>query len=424
MLLSNYIKLFTKKIDKILTFLTIFLLKIRQKTFSPDRWLLSPILRWKVCVHRPHCSQYCIDALKRFWFFEWIKYCFYRVIDCHPFWKENKFFIWGKVYDPTMYKVVFFSSAQIWVPFLEKFLDDKRFEVVWVVTTPPKPAWRWLKLTPTPVQKFVENIWKNVENFLKTPVKLKWNDEFKKWLKELDPDFIVVISYWKIIPKEILEIPKIAPINVHWSLLPKYRWASPIQSVLLDWEDQTWITIMKMNEKLDEWDIIKQLKFNIPFDWTAKEIIDKMIQVGPQFLVDTIFEYAKWEVKEIPQNHNEATYCKKIKKEDWKINPLNDNLDLIYRKYRAFILWPWIYFNNLFEWQGGKCKLFKITYLKLDKNKFTNFKNKPLFLLDSWRIVLNPSVVEIKIRPEGKKDLSFGEFIRWYIKNGDKKYHW
>ncbi len=396
---------FLVTIDKLLTKSTIALIRLYQLLFSPDKSILfSPFLKWKVCLHYPHCSQYCIESLKRFWFFKGIKYCFERTTSCHPFGKENKFFLSGKIYEPVMYKIVFFSSAPIGIPFLEKFLQDKKFEVVWVVTTPPKPAWRWYKLSPSAIQKYVEE--KNLNIPLQTPDKLKNNKQFKNWLGSLDADFFVVISYWKIIPKDILEIPKIAPLNIHGSILPAYRGASPIQSALLNQDKKTWITLMKMNEKMDEGDIIKTLSFPIEFEDSSKTIIEKMTKYWPNFIADAIWQYGRWQLQETPQDHNKATYCKKIEKQDGKINPFQDNLDSIWTKYKAFILWPWIFF----EFNG---KNIKITYLKLNKEKFNQYKNLPLIDLESKQ--LNPAVEEIKFRPEWKKDMWWKEFKNGYL---------
>jgi TatD DNase family protein len=124
-----------KYIDKLLAHITIFLIKIYQFTISPDKWLPSLRLKWKICSHHPHCSQYSINCLKRYWFIKWIPKMTERVVSCTPS-KE-------KIYDPEYYKIVFFSWAPIWVPFLHELQKDKRFEIVWVVTMPDAPSGRW-----------------------------------------------------------------------------------------------------------------------------------------------------------------------------------------------------------------------------------------------------------------------------------------
>jgi methionyl-tRNA formyltransferase len=126
---------------------------------------------------------------------------------------------------------------------------------------------------------------------------------------------LVVIAYGKIIPQQILDIPTIAPINIHGSLLPKYRGASPIQSTLLHNDKETGITIMKMDATMDTGNMIDILRFGIPFDWTTQQLIQKMQTIGPKFLNDTLRKYAKKFLGEVKQNEDKATYCNKIEKE-------------------------------------------------------------------------------------------------------------
>jgi len=156
--------------------------------------------------------------------------------------------------------------------------------------------------------------------FIYTPTKLnpeksEEGKAFAERLKEKKPDLLVVIAYGKIIPQAILDIPKIAPINVHGSLLPKYRGASPIQSTLLNNDKETGITIMKMDATMDTGDMIDILRFRIPFNRTTKELIDEMKKIGPKFLNNTLRKYGKKLLGEVKQQEHKATYCGKIEKE-------------------------------------------------------------------------------------------------------------
>jgi len=160
----------------------------------------------------------------------------------------------------------------------------------------------------------------NNEEFISTPTKLnpeksEEGHQFAERLKEKNPDLLVVIAYGKIIPQAILDIPKIAPINVHGSLLPKYRGASPIQSTLLNNDKETGITIMKMDATMDTGNMIDILRFTIPFQRTTKELIHEMEKIGPKFLNDTLRKYGKKLLGEVVQQENKATYCGKIEKE-------------------------------------------------------------------------------------------------------------
>ena len=143
-----------------------------------------------------------------------------------------------------------------------------------------------------------------IENYVITPTKLnpgkpapygatgsEEGRQFAERLTEKNPDFLVVIAYGKIIPQAILDIPNIAPINIHGSLLPKYRGASPIQSTLLNNDKETGITIMKMDATMDTGNMIDILRFTIPFSRTTKELIDEMKKIGPKFLNNTLRKF-------------------------------------------------------------------------------------------------------------------------------------
>ncbi len=388
-----------KFLNFILAKIVIFFIKIYQFTLSPDKWLPSLWLKGKICVHKPHCSKYSIQVLNRFGFYPWIFKVMERVWSCHP-WNPN-------TYDPSHYKIVFLSSAAIWVNFLKELYENKNYEIVWVVTQEDKAVWRWMKIKENIIKKEAKKLW--VENIF-TPNKInpqkskEWQDFYNK-IKELEPDFLVVIAYGKIIPIDILNIPKKWAINIHWSILPKYRGASPIQSVLLNNEKETGITIMKMNEWMDTWNIIKIMKFDIEFDWNALDIINKMQNDWPKFFSEYLYKYWKWELIEQEQNDKEAIYCKKIQKEDWHIEPWKDSLREIYNKYRWYYLWPKIFFIH--NW-----KRFIIENLKIDKTLFE--KNKMESLISNNN-ELNESIKEIWIKPEGKKTISYNEFKANYL---------
>lgn len=313
-----------------------------------------------------------------------------------------------KIYDPEKYRVVFFSSAPIGVPFLKKLHEDKRFDVTGVVTMPDAPAGRGMKMQENVIRKE----WSILVDDIRTPNSLrldskKYGDEakqFTQWLQDKKPDFLVVIAYGKIIPQHILDIPTFWPINVHGSILPKYRGASPIQSVFLHDEKETGITIMKMDAGLDTWDMIDTQLFSIPFNRTAKDIIIKMQDRGPQFLADTLRNYGKWLLGEVKQDNAQATHCGKIEKEDGLIDPYSDSITSIYKKYRAYILWPKIYFMH-------KDKRVIVEELVLDEQLFEEQKDVAL-IVDKKQ---HPAIHTCSVKVEGKKATSLKEFIRNYM---------
>ena len=272
---------FFKKLNKILAKPAIRMITIYQYTLSPDKWLPSFWLKGKICAHEPHCSKYSINVLKRYGFWPGIFYATDRVLHCTA--------SMHKTYDPDHYRIIFFSSAPIGVPFLQSLENDKRFDVVGIVTQWDKPSGRWMEVSENIIKSTAKKLKRyhtSGEEFIITPTKLnpeksEEGHRFAERVKEKKPDILVVIAYGKIIPQIILDIPKIAPINVHGSILPKYRWASPIQSTLLNNDKETGITIMKMDASMDTGNLIDILRFTIPFRRTTKELIHEMETIGP-----------------------------------------------------------------------------------------------------------------------------------------------
>lgn len=249
----------------------------------------------------------------------------------------------------------------------------------------------------------------NDDNFIQTPEKIRPDKSeegkrFAEWLQSKKPDYIVVIAYGKIIPQAILDIPLVAPINVHGSLLPKYRGASPIQSVFLNNEKETWITIMKMAASLDTGDMVAIQKFPIPFDRTTRNVIEKMQEIGPDFLTDTLRKLGKWMYGYEKQDDSKATVCGKIEKESWEINPREDSIEDIYAKYRAYAMWPKIYFVY-------REKRVIIEQLEFDEKLFYADKDQPLVIHDT----LHPAVQVCVVKPEGSKSQSWSDFVKWYM---------
>ena len=331
-----------------------------------------------------------------------------------------------KIYDPDHYRVVFFSWAPIGVPFLHALAEDQRFEIVWVVTQWDKPVGRWMEMAENIIKIEAKRLTWNMEHstFIQTPNRLhpEKSDEgrqFTERLREQKPDFLVVIAYGKIIPQAILDIPVIAPINVHGSLLPKYRWASPIQSCLLNDDAETGITIMKMDAEMDTGDMIDKLGFKIGFDRTSKNIIERITHYGPKFLNDTLRKYGKWMLGEVKQDNEKATYCAKIEKESWQIDPRKDSLHDVYCKYRAYAQRPKIYFtipSSGIIWdnhQQSSVKRIIVEEIKLYENIYEKEKNIPLIYENH---TLNEAIEHLSLKPEGKKAMDRKEFLNGYIK--------
>ena len=239
-------------------------------------------------------------------------------------------------------------------------------EVCLVVSQPDKPVWRKKILEKTPIKLLTEEvgiecwqpkklkffssvipakagIYENVDTSDRFLPSQEWQLNIIEKLKSLELDFIVVVAYWKIVPREILEIPKYWCINLHWSILPKYRWASPIQEALKNWDEKTWLTVMYMSEGMDEWNILKIEEIEVDKIDKTSDIFKKFEQVWPSLLVWTLKEIMQWKIKWIPQDNSLATYCSKISKEDWAVDFCRETSEQIYNKFRAYYTWPWIY---------------------------------------------------------------------------------
>ncbi len=229
--------------------------------------------------------------------------------------------------------------------FSKNILEDlhKNFsdtiDVSLVVSQPDKAIWRKKIITPTPVAGFASE--NNLD--ILQPVKVKNNSEFFDTLKDLQLDFIVVVAYGKIIPTQVLEAPKHGCINIHGSILPSYRWASPIQESLKNGDSKTWLTIMYMSEGMDEWDILKIEEIEVDKLDKTPEVFTKFEQFWARLLVDTLRWILEWNIVWIPQDESRATYCSKISKTDGEIDFGTMSSDEIFNRFRAYYPWPWIY---------------------------------------------------------------------------------
>ena len=226
------------------------------------------------------------------------------------------------------------GTAELSGASLEKLFGDKRYSVLAVVTQPDKPKGRDLKLTPSPVKVLAEK--------LNLPVlqPLKARDEkFISELRELKPDLIVVVAYGQILPQTILDLPPFGCLNVHTSLLPKYRGAAPIQWAIADGEPETGVTIMKMDAGLDTGAILSMRHTPIwPTD-DSQILHDRLAQLGAELLIETISTFVAGKISPQAQPAEGLTYAAKIKKEDGHID-WNLPAEKIWNRLRAFTPWP------------------------------------------------------------------------------------
>lgn len=299
------------------------------------------------------------------------------------------------------YKVVFMGTPDYSVPVLKCLIEN--CNVIGVVTQPDKEVGRGHELSISPIKKVA------LDNNIKIIQPVKIREEYASVL-ELNPDIIVTCAYGQIIPKEILDYPKYGCINVHASLLPKYRGGAPIHRAIINGEKETGITIMYMAPGMDDGDIISQEKVIIRDDETVGELHDELSVLGAELLLETLPSIFNGTNNRIKQDESKVTFAKIIKKEDEIIN-FNDSSINIYNKIRGLNPFP------------GACSFLDNKRVKIYKSRILeNTKEvEPGTIIDLLKdgIVVKTGDGAIAIeslKMEGKKEMKAQEFL-----NGVKK---
>ncbi len=295
-------------------------------------------------------------------------------------------------------KIIFMGTPEFAVPCLKKLINSRN-EIVGIVCQPDKPKGRGRKITSSPVKSLA----KEIAIPLLQPEKIK-TDEFYRQISDINPDLICVTAYGKILPLDILKLPRYGCINVHASLLPKYRGAAPINWAIINGEKKTGVTIMLMDEGMDTGDILAKTKVEIKEEETSIELSQKLAEYGATLLMETIDRLEQNELTPIRQNDADATYAPIIKKDVGKIN---------WEKKAEEI-------NNLIRgtqpWPGSFTNLNNKT-LKIFKASVSNDSGKPGEILRS-----NPGTLRIgtgekslnllEIQIEGGKKIKTEDFLR------------
>jgi len=298
-------------------------------------------------------------------------------------------------------KVIFFGTPEVATPFLDMLIQDHEIDVVAAVTMPDKPIGRRQEVKKTPVKKLAE------ENDIEVLQPEKIDYDFAEFIKKYDADFNVVISYGGILPTSVLDVPKYDSINVHFSLLPKYRGASPVQTALLNGDKETGITVMKMSQKLDEGDIYLIKKVDINDDETSETLLTRLADLGAIMLPSALRDIADGILSPIPQDDENASYCHKIHKEDAEVRPETETAEEIINKYRAFQPWPGVFFI----YKGKRCKLINIEMSDKDAKPGELVEIEKELILGTKQRSLKVKVLQ----PEGKKPIDDRDFINGFL---------
>ncbi len=307
-------------------------------------------------------------------------------------------------------KIVFFGSPHSSVICLNTIMEAG-YDIPLIVTQPDRYSGRGKKISQSPLKQAALN--KGIP--VCQPRKIKKDKDIVKKLKKIQPDLNVVVAYGQIIPASIIYLPPYNSINLHFSLLPKYRGASPVQWALLNGEKKTGVTIFQLNEKMDEGDILFQEEIPILPEDNFSELEKKLSHLGAQLLLKTIKNIDT--IKPLHQDDSRATYAPLIKKEDGRID-WNQPASSINNKIRAFNPWPsaFTYFSN------KRVKIIKGTIL--DKKSPSTFSTGQIIELTKKGIEVccgQKTVYLIqRLQPENKKQMdAFSFSLGVNIKKGD-----
>jgi methionyl-tRNA formyltransferase len=269
---------------------------------------------------------------------------------------------------------VFFGTGDVSKETLD-ILKENGYIPSFIVTSPDRPQGRKMILTPPLVK-----VWAEENNILYIqPEKL--DTEITEKLKSLNSDLFIVVAYGKIMSEEIIKVPRLGSINIHYSILPRWRGASPVESALLNGDKVTGITIQQMEYRMDTGPVIALEKLEIGKDEKAQELRKRLIKAGGSLLVKMLPTILDGKLQPTVQEEEEATYCKKIKKEDGLVDIVKEDPEVLYNKFRAYAHWP-----RIFYFKEGKRII--ISEASLEDGKF----------------------VIKKVIPEGKKEITWQEF--------------
>jgi len=294
-------------------------------------------------------------------------------------------------------RIVFIGAGEIGVPTLQALLKSEH-EVVGIVTQPDKPVGRAQIIEPPPIKKALAG----AKMPILQPARIKEHQAIAE-IRALIPDVIVVMAYGQIFPRDVLEIPKIACLNLHASLLPRWRGAAPVQAAIAAGDRETGITVMYMDEGLDTGDILLRCKTDILPTDTGGSLHDRLAKIAPDALLDCLRLLVEGSAPRAPQDNSLATYAPKLKRDDGRID-WSEPAEMIERKIRAFYPWP-----------GAFTKIERLT-LKIFSASVFDLSGEPGEILRSEKelvIAAGTGALSLsEVQLEGKRRMSAAEFLR------------
>ena len=294
-------------------------------------------------------------------------------------------------------RILFIGTGEIGVPPL-RALQKSEHELVGVVTQPDKPVGREQKITELPIKAALGGSKMSILQ----PAKIKDPAAIEQ-IRAMAPDVIVVVAYGQILPRAVLEIPKIVCLNLHASLLPRWRGAAPIQAAIAAGDRETGITVMYMDEGLDTGDVLLKRKIDILSNDTGRSLHDRLAEIAPDALLEALRLLAGGDAPRIPQDKTLATYAAKLNRESGRIN-WNEPAEAIEKKIRAYDPWP----GSFTEFDSRKLKIFAASIVDL--------RGKPGEILrkDNELVIAatDGALSLIEVQFEGKRRMSVEDLLR------------
>ncbi len=292
-------------------------------------------------------------------------------------------------------KIVFMGTPEFAVPIL-KAINNSNNKILEIYTQPPKKKDRGQKIQNSPINEFANQ----VELKVRCPGSLS-NIQELNHIKNLNPDVVVVVAYGQLLPSEFLSLDKTFFLNIHASLLPKWRGAAPIQRAIMNMDEETGVSIMKIVEKLDAGPVMLKSKIKLTKDSNFQDVSEKMSSMGAKLILEALNKIKSGNAKFTSQNENEATYAKKINKKESKIN-WNEDACKIIAKINALNPNPGTWFDLL----GSRVKIVRA----IEKN----ITGKPGSILDdNFTIGCTKNAIQVlELQKEGKKKITAQEFLR------------
>jgi methionyl-tRNA formyltransferase len=301
-------------------------------------------------------------------------------------------------------KVYFLGSGKIGIPALNAVNINENFELVGIGTQEDRTGGRKNKIISTPVA-----VWADENNLKVDKIKSVNGEEFLLYLENMNIDILLVASFGQILKPKLLSMPAVDCVNIHASLLPKYRGASPLTAAILNGDEKTGVAFMRMEKGLDTGPVYSMHEYKMDFTEDSDKLEDVLAAIAGNASAEVLIQIVLGELKPIIQNHEEATHVWKIKKQDGLIN-WNQSAGQIERMIRAYMPWPGAFF---FLKTGRKQKKIQITSAKVvskhDEKAGTVLKSDK----KEWIIACGENAIEIvSLIPEGKNEMSGVEFLR------------